>query len=264
MPITHAISFNNYDLTDIIEAHSDQMNTRVSMQTVPKRHGALLTDVPVLDIRKIQLKGVYYGTSQQDARDKIRAVENALGYTKGKLKLFSDRYFNAWKSAFSSSYVPNTNLQVVIMTMEFSCDDPFEYDEGNPFEQVTTLTSGDTPVDVTNGFYKKQIVINYPGTAPAYLKVLVTADVAGAVKQAIVRNLTTGKSWTYAQTATGGVIASTQSLVVDGNAFTVQNNGVNDLPSWQGIFVWLQNGNNTIEVQGNPADYAFFWDQKYT
>jgi hypothetical protein len=264
MPITHAVSFNGYDLTDIIEAHSDQMNTRVSMQTVPKRHGALLTDVPVLDIRKIQLKGVYYGPDQQTTRDKIRAVENALGYTKGKLKLFSDRYFNAWKSAFSSSYVPNTNLQVVIMTMEFSCDDPFEYDEGNPFVQATVLSVGDTTTDITNGFHKKQITINYPGTAVAYLKTVVTADQVGAVKEVIVRNLTTGKSWTYAQTASGGVIASTQSLVVDGNAFTVQNNGINDLPSWNGIFVWLVAGNNVIEIEGTPATYTFYWDQKYT
>jgi hypothetical protein len=207
---------------------------------------------------------VYYGPDAQTTRDKVRAVEAALGYTKGKLKLFSDRFYLAWKSGFSHSYVPNTGMLVVIMTFEFSCDDPFEYDEGGPFAHNETLTTGDTPVDITNVLYKKQFTINYPGSSSAYLRTTVTANVAGAVKEVILRNLTTGKSWTFAQTATGGIIASGKSLVVDGVFFTVQDDGVNDYKSWTGFFNWLINGNNLMEIEGSPASYLLNWDQKYT
>jgi len=264
MPITHAVSFNGYDLTDIIEAHSDQANTRVIMQSVPKRHGGLLTESPVLDVRKVQLQGVYFGTDQQSTRDKIRAVEGALGYQKGKFKLFSDRYYLAWKSGFSHSYVPNTNLCVVVMTMEFSCDDPFEYDEGGPFSHNETLTTGDTVTDITNGFYKRQFHINYPGTQNAYLKTTVTADQpAGAVKEVIVRNLTTGRAWTYARTGSAGVINAGKSLIVDANYFTVFNDGKKDIKAWSGYFNWLINGDNLMEIEGTPASYLFNWDQRY-
>jgi len=265
--LTHIVSFNGYDLTDVIEQHSDQSNTRVQLQTVPKRHGALLTDIPVLDVRKIQLKGVIYGTTQDAVRTKIREIEAALGFTRGKLKLFSDRFYWAWKTDFSFSYVPSTGMLVAVVTMGFACDDPFEYDEAGPILVSQILTTGDTHIDVTHGYYRKQFTIHYTGTAFVYLYIVVSADQGVALTEVLIRNTSLSpsrqESYTAAFGGLSGIVNAGTSLIIDGNFFTVQNNGIDDLVNWQGVFLWLQPGDNVIQIEGNPATYQLQYNLKY-
>jgi phage-related protein len=263
---THIVSFNDYDLTDIVEAHSDQSNTRVAIQTVPKRHGGLLTDIPVLDIRKVQLKGVYYGSTPEATRDKIREVEAALGYTKAKLRLYSDRYYYAWKTDFSHSYVPNTGMLVVIMTMGFACDDPFEYADDGDQDSSQVLSTGDPVVDITHGYYRKTFTLTNNGSALAYLKVTVSADQTYALTKVSVKNtsLSPERQEAYTAGADGtGVVSAATSLVMDNAIFSVQNNGVDDLKNWLGTFLWLAPGDNVIEIEGEPATYLLEWNERY-
>lgn len=263
---THAVSFNSYDLTDIVEAHSDQSNTRVAMQTVPKRHGALLTDVPVLDIRKVQLKGIYYGSTKEAVRDKIREVEAALGYTRGKLRLYTDRYYWAWKTDFSWSYVPNTGLLVVIMTMGFACDDPFEYSDAGVNNVMQIINNGDTIVDITRNYRKKAFTLTNNGSAIAFLKVTVQANQGNALTRVIIRNLSLSPTRQEAYTAAvdgSGVVASGQSLIIDNGFFTVQNNGIDDLKNWAGTFLWIASGVNNMEIEGEYAQYNFEWNDRW-
>lgn len=263
--VTHQILFNSYDLTNIIEQHQDQNNTRISIQTVPKRHGGLITDLPVLDIRKITMRGVVYATDNASCRDIIRNIEAALGYTKSKLYLFTDRYYNAYKSGWSWSYVPNTNLQVATITMEFTCDDPFEYLDTPPPLVDEVITSGDIVADITHGYYTKHFNIVNPGNVYVPMVITVSADQGVAVTLALAANDTIGKSWLY-QAAFGGlsgIINAAQSLIVDTGFFTVKNNGISDLVNWQGTFIWLAPGVNAMTITGNKATYTFSFPGRF-
>jgi hypothetical protein len=270
MPITHQIKFGTLDLTDYIEQHQDSNPTRLSIQAVPKRHGGLVSELPVLDIRKINLRGVVYADKNAvdgpaDLRTKLRAIEAALGYTRQKLYMFTDRYFWAYKTGWSHQIVPGTGMLVAAITMEFTCDDPFEYTATDPTPVTQTILASDTVVDVTRQFYKRSFVINSPGSVYAWIKTTVSANQGNAVSRAIVRNLTTVKQWAFTAAAGGlsGIINAAQSLIVDGKFFTVENNGVSDLVNWLGTFVWLQQGDNTIEIEGSKAQYTFEFPERY-
>lgn len=246
------------DLTEDVETYDEGNPVRLNAQAVPKRHGALISEVPVYGPRQIRMTGHLYGDDKEDLRDQINTIKQKLGNTRGKVYLFDDRYYNAYAANFSYSYVPGSAMLVAVFGIEFMCDDPFGYAETAPGATVRSLTSGDTPIDVTNGIYREEFTLTNNGNEFVYLKVTVLAG-ASQLTNCVVRNQTISHLWQY-----NGIVSATKSLIVDSVTFNVTNDGVKDLANWSGSFIWLEPGSNTIQIEGSvPATYTFEYQERY-
>lgn len=250
------IKFDTLDISEVVESLQDQMDFRINMQLVPKRHGGLLSEVPVAAPRRIKITGRISEVSHDVLRNTVRGVNQKLSEGRKKLRWHDDRYVNAIKEQFGYSYVPGSAMRSADFTMAFICDDPFEYTDAT-FTSTETLTAADTAVDVTNNIYKKSFVYNNTGTAFNFLKVTVTAS-NGPITKVIVRNQTTSRLETYT-----GTIASTKSLVMDNGNFSIKNDGTEDYVNWSGSFIWINASNNTIEIEGTPGTYLFEFSPRY-
>lgn len=258
--VDHSIKFGDYDMTEIVEEIDDGSNTRINAQSVGKRHGAFISSEPVLEPRKIKIRGTLYSSdgTKETLRDQIRELAKELGFERKRLKVFADRYWNAYKGQFSHAYIPGTALLVARFSVEFFCDDPFEYEDPDPAATEVILTSGDDPIDPSSNLYGKDFTLDNDGDLFSYLKVTVTADQGNAVTQAIIRNQTEGVLEQYT-----GTIGIGNSLVIDNGIFSVKNNGVEDLANWAGTFLWIDPGTNNFRIEGEPATYSFEYKKRW-
>lgn len=260
-------SYDSFDFASEVVSLTIGDPIRLAAVAVPKRHGGLIQDVPVRDAKRVTFGLTVYGRDydvtnpEQGARARIDAyLAKTMLYNK-KLRLHDDRYLNAYPAALN--YVPRQGSALTVwdLSWDFICLDPFFYSD-TPGSQVINLTAADTIIDITNGHYSEQVVINNNGSAFVYPKVVVDCT-SGAPKRFKVQfdNLTTGKSWTYEFDYTSG----TKRVVVDAGIFSVTLDGSDDLTNWQGTFVWLEPGNNTIRVSGSvDATYTITWSPRYS
>lgn len=262
MALTHQILFNNYDLTELIEEHDEGRPVRLNAQVAPKRHGAIISEVPVYGPRQIRMRGSVYGSGAdpvQDLRDTMNDLQEACNNRRARLTMFTDRYYNAYCASFNWGYVKGSALQVAQFAVEFVCDDPFAYSAADPTDVVQTLTTSDEAIDITNNIYRKSFNLTYGGNAFTYPNIIVTAGASVEVIHVVIRNLTTG----YLQQYTG-TIAVLKSLIISNSGFTVRNDGEDDLVNFSGNFIALEPGINAMEIEGSaPATYTFDFVERF-
>lgn len=242
-------------MSDAVESWEEAADTRLNAMQVPKRHGVLISEVPVLGPRMVRVKGRTQHSSFENLRATIDTMQRILNSGRQKLHLWSDRYLYAYKSSFGFGYVPGTGLVAMDFSIDFLCDDPFWYDlEGESISEV--LDASD--VSLGGGQYQSDISLSNDGTVFNYPVITVTADQGSVLTQVRIQNLTTGKEFLY-----DGSVALGNSLIVDCSRFTVQNNGAEDLTNWNGVFLDLVRGSNSIRISGQPATYNFQWVNRY-
>ena len=247
---TQIVKYNELDFTQSVEQFESTFPKRINMMAVPKRHGGLVQEVPVNDPRRVSLKGKIQEIDATTCRSVIDSFEKEFGLFNKKFRLWDDRYVFAYPLGFNYAFVPGTNMASALYTVDFMCADPFWYYDTTG-SSSRTLNSADT--FVSSGIYKEAFTLNNVGNVFVYPTITVTAS--GTLTTIIVRNLTTGRNFTYTGTVTSGT-----SLVVSCSNFTVTNNGTEDLTNWSGSFLWLDPGNNSMEVQGSiTATYAMTW-----
>ena len=112
-------------------------------------------------------------------------------------------------------------------------------------ETLTTVTK-EEGVDIDSGV---GFTVNNPGNAPTRVKVTVTPAGSGMTDNCQVENTTKGELLKYR-----GTVASGQDLVVDNivdqDDQIVENNAVEDWANFEGDFITLDPGDNTIEYTG--------------
>jgi hypothetical protein len=256
------IKFGTLDLTEYVEELAESNDNRINIQAIANRHGGIVTDTPVLDARIIRMTGKILEDSAEDLRDTLASWETLLGTTRQRLyTMMDDRYLNAYKSKFSYQYIMGSAMKAVQFDLEFLADDPFEYADPSPSAVTQTLTTGDTSIGL--GRYKKSFVINNQGNAYVFPTV-VTSYTNTLVIQVIVRNLTLGLQFTYNAGAIHGMLQSGQNLTVaHGNSTILHSANGDKLTNFTGAFIYLNPGNNTLEIQGEPAQYQFSYEQRY-
>lgn len=251
---TQVIMYDSVDLNQYgIETWQESANSRLNAMTVPNRHGALVSSAVVQDARQITVTGrvVSSDGTAIGLRTQLSALSELLSRLNKRLQLWDDLYVNAYKGNFTFAYVPGSALRAVDFSITFLCVDPFYYSTTTG-SQSYNLTTGDIALDITNNIYKKAVTLNYTGTFLEYPVWTVTAGPTVPLTRITIRNLTIGRQFVYT-----GIVAVNTALVVDTLFFTAQNNGANDLTNWNGDFIWIQSGNNSLEFEGTaPASYA--------
>jgi len=247
---TILVKYDDLTFTETVEGWEDSFPKRINMMAVPKRWGGLVQEVAVGDARRISLKGKIQEQDATTCRTTIDNFAKTLNRFNKKLRLWDDRYIYAYPLGFHWGYVPGTAAKSAVYSIDFICADPFFYLDATGSD-VRTLNSSDTPVGLGNR--AEIFTINNTGNIFVYPKIVVAAT--DTITTVIVRNLTTGRNFTYS----GTILAGT-SLTVDCGLFTVTNNGTEDLTNWSGSFLWLEAGNNSIEIEGKiVATYTFTW-----
>ncbi len=252
------VTFDSVDVSEYFATWQESNNARLNLVGVPRRHGALISDAIVEDARQITIEGRIQEATDEAARDTLDMLAELFARTNKRLALWDDLYINTYKASFGYTYSEGAGLTVIDFMITFFCADPFWYSiDQTAFNWVfePNLTSAYTIVDVTHNLYSRQITVPNDETFVAYPIWTITAGGVTPLTHVTIRNLTTGRQFSY-----DGTIALNQSLIVDTNFFTVENNGVNDLTNWAGDFVWLVPGDNVIEIEGTaPAAYSASW-----
>lgn len=257
--MTIQLRFDDLTMDDYIANWRMSMPSRLDAMTVPRRHGAIINAGIVEDPRVVEIIGTLIDqTSADSLRSTLDTWAETFARRNKRLTLHSDRYINAYKSGFNIDYIPGGALQALNFSASFLCVDPFWYNNiaSNWNYQVST---GDTLV--STGKYKKAYTINNEGKAYVFPKVTVSMGPA-SVTGVTFRNLTTGRLWTYTATISPGSV-----LIVDANNFIVTVDGVEALGSWTGDFVYLDKGNNSIEIEAGigagTATFVTGWNKRW-
>lgn len=240
---TITIKYDDLDFSESVESYDTGSPNRLDLMQVPKRHGALVAEVPVLDPRRVSFRGKVSEGSASLTRNTLDLLEKTFHRNNKKLRIWDDRYLNAYLVTFGYSFIPGTAGQSAAWSAEFVAADPFWYSD-TAFTQTQTLDTADI-ADATHGGRLEVSSIVNPGTAFAYPTMTITNSTGSSVTRISIINRTTGRTFTYTGTLLNG-----QSLIVDCGQFTVKNNGVDDLTNFSGSFLWFDPGTNSMEIQG--------------
>lgn len=219
---------NNITVSDI----SEKSKKPIRPVSIPKTDGVIIETVKI-GAKTITLKGDIAGTSYDDLRTNIDALR--AGFLNGKQKLTKDdeRYIYCQMKSFSFKYDHLTTRAT--WTAQFVAHYPFWLAE-TPTTDTRSPTTG-VSYEITNS-----------GNAPTRIKfeITPTAEMADDCK---VENTTTGETFQYR-----GTVDADNKLEIDNrydtDDFEIENNGADDHTNFEGDFMTLNSGANTIKFTG--------------
>jgi len=100
--------------------------------------------------------------------------------------------------------------------------------------------------------------LNNSGNANARVKIVITAPGGDITDDMQIENTTVGLLCKYR-----GTVTATKDLEIDNrydtDDFEVKNDGTLDMANFEGDFIYLQPGNNTIELTGTMGVTVITW-----
>lgn len=230
-----SVKFGGYDFKEYVEEWREMTNIITDSAEVPGRDGSYIRGGR-LGPREFELRGSLDAASENALRTLRNALRAGILKKTANLTILDDRYVKCRCTAYSDDYVPGSALLVLNFTAIFTSDLPYEQTVALQASGIiTSTTSGDTDISVTNA-----------GNQAAWVRITIDAPVSTPISNNLsVENVMTGKTFNYL-----GDIAAGESLVVDTlvNPPTVKNNGVDDIANFDGSFIQLDPGVNTIRV----------------
>mgnify|MGYP000990117134 CR=1 FL=1 len=230
------------DLNAYIEEWTPAKKFRTQTYKITRRDGLKMPNTTI-ESQTIKLKGNVVDNSLTTARSTFDAIVKGLNSMRYKpngdrepknLFLFDDRFIKVFLDDFNNDY--QGALKIMKFETRFTAPEPF-YQYINKLRKAQAISSSPTSFTVTvngNAYSKPQIKI--------------TAG-AGSITTLTIQNLTTGQLFSY----TGTIIAG-NSLVVDCDLLTVQNNGSDDLTNFSGdLDMFLLPGDNAFKFTGTTG-----------
>ena len=236
MPATISLTFGTLTLNSTnnitISKISEKSAKPVQTTNIPVTDGAI-AETAKIGPKTITVEGDIAGTSYDDLRTNLDTLHAGLLNGLQKLTKDNERYIYCQLKDFSYAYDHMTRRAT--WGASFVAHSPF---------WLAETASTDSRIPVSTISY----VLNNAGNAPTRLKIQITA--VGAIADACkVENVTTGKSFQFR-----GTIATTNTLEVDNrydtDDFQVLNNSVDAHTNFEGDFLTLDSGNNTIRYTG--------------
>jgi len=224
-------STNNITISRI----SEKSGKPVQAYNIPVTDGAI-AETAKLGPKAITVEGDIAGTSYDNLRTNLDTLHSGLMNGLQKLTKDNERYIYCQLKDFSYAY--DHLSRRATWSAQFIAHYPFWLSE-NPGSSVTSPSSG-VGYQVTNN-----------GNAPTRVKVTITptAQMADACQ---FENTTKGQTFQYR-----GTVAANQALEVDNrydtDDFEVLNNSADDHDNFEGDFVDLNAGANTVEFTGTAS-----------
>jgi len=222
-----------FDNTTTIESVEISESKSVKVRKIPKGDGSIVEEAR-RDFIKISAKGSVVGNDYDGVRTNLDTLKATLQDGFQKFTIDDDRYLTAQLKDFETAF-PAVR-KIAVFKAVFIAHYPFWLSEN---------ISVDDRVPASGIGY----VINNGGNAPARGKVEITAPAGGISDDIALANETNGEGFRYT-----GNLAAGEALVVnnrmDQDDFQVLNNTVDDHPNYEGDFITLEPGNNTITFTG--------------
>lgn len=210
----------------------------VSQADLAKFHGSV---IPIGKRKSItvQIKGTIIGSDYDDLRSNLDALKAAMeAVSEQKLTLDDDRFLMAQYTGFSYSYA----------TLRTFADFSFDLIASDPLWLSETLSEDERTPTSGVGY-----TIANAGNAPTRVKVTLTKTGSGDVVDDIqLENVTTGELFKYRGTLLSGDALLVNNRV-DSQDLAVENDSVDDIAHFEGDFITLSPGNNTIKYSGTPG-----------
>ena len=236
-----------FDNTIAIESVEISESKSVNLKKIPKTHGSIAEEAKRESIR-ITTEGSVVGNDYDQLRSNIDALKAILQNGFQKFTIDDDRYVMAQLKDFETTFPALRTIARFKAT--FIAHFPFWLKES---------LSEDTRVPTSGVGY----VINNAGNASARVKVEITAPAGGINNDIAVANETNGEGLRYT-----GVLAAGQGLVinnrVDQDDFEGLNNSIDDHKKFEGDFLTLEPGDNTITFTGTAGTQVkLIWRATY-
>jgi phage-related protein len=237
---TNKISIADFDI---------KLAKAIAQADLPKTDGSV---IPIGRKRNIaiKVKGVIIGTNYDNLRSNLDALKAALeSDAEQQLTFDDDRFIRVQYTGFSYSY----------RTLRTFADFSFDVIAQDPFWYAASLSSDDRTPTSTVAYN-----VTNSGNAPTRVKVTITKTGSGSVVDEIkFENVTTGEMFQYR-----GTLASGDDLVVNNRLDqlrkTVLNDGANAISDFEGDFITLDPGVNSMKFTGaSGIDVLLEWRSAY-
>ena len=236
------INIGTFDLDQANNVAVEDINVSVAKSIqefdLPKFHGAV---VPIGKRKtlNVRIRGTITGSNYDNLRSKVDSLKAAFeGSSEQNLTLDDDRILKVQYRNFAYSY--KTLRTFADFSVDLVASDPFWYASG--------LTTHDQNPAISGSSF----VVNNPGNAPTRVKVQVSNSGSSIQDDCKLENQTTAETMQYR-----GTVAAGQNLIVnnrvDAQDLAVTNNGVDDIKSFEGDFITLNPGNNTVVFTGTSG-----------
>lgn len=209
--------------------------------TIPRRDGVYIPEIHYGE-KTLSIKGKVWGTTATTARTAWDTFLQAMNDGEKDIFLHDDRFVRGYLVSESHNYI--AALRVVEFTLQFVIPKPFTYYfQRTRLSQVITATTAFS-LTTTGSVYTKPKINFIAGVS----------DITSLQFQ----NLTTGEVFTFSGTVTAG-----QTLIVDCEECTVENNGTDAIAYFTGDFAKLNPGVNALLFTGSNCtikiDYYNRW-----
>ena len=230
-------SLNLNDTNDItIKNIGVKENKPVKRHDIPKTDGAIAETAKRANLT-VSVSGDIAGSDYDALRTNLDTLKSGLQNGMQKFTTDDDRYIMGQLRSFSYKY--GFLRRWATWKASFIAHYPFWLAESETTDDRTP-TSG---VGYT---------INNAGNAPTRVKIEVTAPGGGISDNIQIENTTRGELCKYR-----GDVTATEKLEIDNrydtDDFEVLNNAVDDHKNFEGDFIMLSPGNNTIEFTGTAG-----------
>lgn len=218
-------------------------NQDLKIHSIPKTDGSI-AETARRSSMQVDVMGDIGGSDYDDLRTNLDTLKSGLYNGSQKFTTDDDRYMMAQLKAFNFRYEWIRTL--AIWKASFVAHYPFWLAE-------TATTDTRTP---TSGV---GYTLANSGNAPARCKIVMTGPTGGISNDIALSNSTTGEGLTFT-----GDLAEGELLEIDNrydtDDFEVLNDGADAHVNFEGDFITLDPGNNTIVFTGSSVpEITFTW-----
>ena len=231
-------STNNITISGI----SEKSSKPVQATNIPVTHGAIAEEAKI-GPKTITIQGDIVGSGYEALRTNIDALKAGLMNGIQNLTKDDERYIACQLKDFSYAY-DHLTLRAT-WTASFIAHFPF---------WLSQTLNTDTRTPTTGVGY----TITNAGNAPTRVKIAITAPGGGITDAMQIENTTRAEICSYR-----GTVAATKILIIDNRVasddFAVTNDSASDLANFEGDFINLDAGANTIELTGTMGSTVVSW-----
>ena len=228
-----AVKFGTYDFGTTVEKYAIRQRPRVKQIVIPKRDG-VRADIAPLGPTEVTLTGKILKSSNTLLRTEFDNLKAALFKTRDKLTLFDDRFLDCQLTSYGDDFVPGSAMLAARYDLSFLAELPFLQSVALNSNSQTVTISPTTWTVTPAGNIRTRPTIRVTNNSGA--------DIVNNLK---IENLTLSKALVFT-----GTLKNTNTLIIDMQARSIQNAGVEDLTNWQGEFWELAVGVNSLKYTG--------------
>jgi len=242
---TLQITFGSADLSSYFSNFSESNTNRFTAVRIPQRDGAII-QTPTVGTKIINLSGSIFGTNHENTRDLVNSLTGEL-YEKGfdKLRIYNDKFINCYIESFEHTIQGKDGQTEAKVKARFRADASPFWENDTAVSSTQNATSGDVFLYTNNGTANtppKITIVNCTGGNMSLIKFEIGVT-----------------NWSYT-----GVLAAGAELVVDSRSFTVTNSTAEDFGNFDGNFITLVRGVNSLQYTGlDPVGFNITYNPRW-